>query len=389
MFHNMTKTPLAILIVTHHYPPQVSGIGNVAYQHAKYLASVGHQVMVVTSTAPHGSGEEPELPGVRVERVSAWSPLERMGVPFPLFSPRLVPVLYRAVRSADVVHVHDVFYISSLVAAFWAYLFHRVVVLLQHVDMIEHPRWVVRFAQRMVYATAGRFIFFVSTYILTLNDRVRSFVRRYGVPEHKLIDIVNGVNMELFHPGTSTEAAATRKKYGLRTDVPLVLFVGRFVPKKGFDVLVRARGEGYQIACVGGTTTQPSDEQVAFLGECSAAEVAALYRAADLFVLPSVSEGFPLSVQEAMASSVPVVITRDEGYERYRFDDAGIYFLREPSVEAVRVAITTLMSDVQRRKAMATYARTYAQEHFSWSQVGVVLEGVYHAARRNITSALA
>ena len=66
-------------------------------------------------------GFERDEDGVRTVRVTAWDGVEhRSGVPFPVFSPRLLLTLLREVRRADVVHVHDVLYTSSWVAALWA-----------------------------------------------------------------------------------------------------------------------------------------------------------------------------------------------------------------------------------------------------------------------------
>ncbi|HYF71638.1 MAG TPA: glycosyltransferase, partial [Nocardioides sp.] len=109
-----------VLHVAHQVLPHVGGLEAVVAAETRGLAARGWRVAVVGSagTAPGAAPGRRTEDGVDVVRVRAWNGLEeRFGVPFPLFSPRLLPALAREVRRADVVHVHDVLYVSSWVAA--------------------------------------------------------------------------------------------------------------------------------------------------------------------------------------------------------------------------------------------------------------------------------
>src|SRR5205814_5728233 len=99
---------------------------------------------------------------------------------------------------------------------------------------------------------------------------------------------------------------------------PRVLFVGRLVAKKGVDVAVhaaRAAGGAFELAVAGPGTLAPAPH-VEALGALPRERVAELYRAADAFLLPSRGEGFPLTIQEAMASGLPAFVLDDPGYHR-------------------------------------------------------------------------
>jgi starch synthase len=90
-----------------------------------------------------------------------------------------------------------------------------------------------------------------------------------------------------------------------------LLFVGRFVEKKGLAALrdLAAANPGWNLSLVGSGPIDPNAwglDNVQVLGRKDRAALAELYRAADALVLPSVGEGFPLVVQEAMASGLPV-----------------------------------------------------------------------------------
>ena len=114
-------------------------------------------------------------------------------------------------------------------------------------------------------------------------------------------------------------AAAIRQEAGGQ---PIVLFVGRLVKYKGVDVLLEAmRGVSATAMLVGDGPERAALQRIAeragvadrvkFLGEVSPAELAALYRACDLFVLPSVTrqEAFGVVLIEAMACGKPVIST--------------------------------------------------------------------------------
>lgn len=373
---------MKILLVSHYYPPHVGGMELVAFYQAKLLAAQGHSVTVVTSKV--GTEEHSGVfQGVEVVRVPALNLFEKKwGVPFPIFSPSLFFVLMRSAKKVDVVHVHDAFYMSSFFAAVCARWYRKPVVLMQHVEMIAHPSSLVMFLQKVVYATTGAYLFNVSSKILTLNDRVERFLAERGVPQHKLVAFLNGVDTDLFYPATTEEKQVLKEKLGLAPDKKTLLFVGRFVPKKGFQKLLGIHDARYQMVFCGGAKPEHAPDHAVFLGSMSHADTAQAYRAADAFVLPSVGEGFPLSVQEAMASGLPVITTNDSGYARYGFNHDLIRLIDNPTTQSVEVAINDLVSDPEHMKAMSRYSREYALAHFSWAKVIGTLIDIYKDARK-------
>ncbi len=257
--------------------------------------------------------------------------LERFGIPFPLFRPlKLVRAAYAAVRRADVVHVHDTLYMSSWIVSLWCRILRTPLLVTQHVAYIDHSWRAVPKIQRVVFRTVGRGTWRRALAVCYQNGRIRDTVASFGIPEDRLVPLPNGVDLERFLPVRSIgEKAAIRRRYGLPVDRQLVLFVGRLVQKKGYRHLVDAAEEqdDWSAVLVGAGSPVTTSERTIHLGALDAQDVTELYRACDLFVLPSTGEGFPLTMQEAMASGLPVVTTDDAGYDLYGIDHRRVVLL--------------------------------------------------------------
>ncbi len=370
---------MKILLACHYFEPHVGGIENVVASEARELCAAGHEVTVLTSAVGARLGSSMHPDGFRVVRVAAWNIAEeRFGAPFPLCAPSLVLQALRLVRAADVVHIHEVLYLPSWASALACKLAGKPYLLTQHVQVVAHDRSLVRTAQLLVYRTVGRAIFRGASRVAVLNDGVVDFVVEQGVAPERVFILPNGVDVERFRPPGEDERAAVRARFGLPPEGVLAVFVGRFVPKKGFDRALAATSDGYTIVFVGGDPPPEAagDPRAIFLGQLSRDDLAEVYRACDLFLLPSESEGFPLTAQEAMASGLPIVITDDPGYAPYALDRTHVGWL-DGSARQLLSLMHELAADPARRGAMARYALDYARTRFLWRDHARTLLGEY------------
>jgi D-inositol-3-phosphate glycosyltransferase len=371
---------LRVLLVCHYYPPHVGGIENVVRDEAVRLAALGHEVVVLTSGDRGGSTEEN---GFRVVRVAAWNGLERrIGVPFPVLSPGLLVQALRWAGWADVVHVHDCFYLTSWTAGVASALRRTPLVLTQHVATVDHPSVAVRTVQKLVYGVAGRALLRRARRVFTINEHVAQFVGTLGAGPDKVSVLENGVDGELFSPARNeAERRATRERYGLPLDRILVLFVGRLVPKKGIGLLLEAADPDYDLVVVGGgdAAALRGRPRVHHLGGRPTAEVAELYRACDVFALPTTGEVFTLVVKEAMSAGLPVVTTDEPGYGRYGLDGVSLALIPRDA-GSLCSALVQLAGDAALRERMSLAARAFAAERFSWYEHVDALEHHYRSA---------
>jgi phosphatidylinositol alpha-mannosyltransferase len=154
-----------------------------------------------------------------------------------------------------------------------------------------------------------------------------------------------------------------------RLAAPRILFVGRADdPRKNVALLLRAfalvrrRLPDVRLRIVGRPPTWPAPEGVEIVGVVP--ELAAELPAASLLVLPSFQEGFGIVGAEALASGVPVVVTPSGGPERLVTESGGGIVLSSFEEEELAAALTELLGDAARLRAMRLRGREYVvREH--------------------------
>ena len=363
-----------VLHVAHQCLPHIGGLETVVAAETRGLAGRGWDVALVSSAdtvAPGVSRED----GIRTVRVRAWNGLEPHGVPFPVFSPWLLVVLWREIRRADVVHVHDLLYLSSWIAALCCVLLRTPYVLHRHVGFVHHSSAFGRLVQRVVIHTIGRLMVRHAALVLPIDDHVAADLRS-SFPGARIEVLGNGVDTTAFRPMSEEERLAQRGVLGLPADRPLVLFVGRFVPKKGFQHLVAAASDDYDVVLVGGPPPPGVDDpRLHFLGGRPAAEMPAVYGCADVMVVASVGE-CPLTVLESMSTGLPLVANDDPALRSPWTAGPGVDFVDVASGD-LQQALEQLVSDRDVVRRRGAEARAYVQASFSWDAHVDRLERVY------------
>jgi glycosyltransferase involved in cell wall biosynthesis len=172
-------------------------------------------------------------------------------------------------------------------------------------------------------------------------------------------------------PASAAAAAAARRRFDLEAR-PVVLYVGKFSPGKGTDVLLQAarrlrdRAPRPQFVFVGEGTLASADEPwVSRLGALPNADVLALYAAADLVVVPSViPDALSRVILEAMASGRPVVGTRVGGTPELVVDRVTGLLVERGDVAGLASAIETLLADEALRARLGARARAHLEDRF-------------------------
>jgi len=370
----------AVLHVAHHCLPHIGGLETVVAAETRGLAARGWDVTLLSSAyaevsihrsqargtrPPAGPGVRDEA-GVRTVRLRSWNGLEtRFGVPFPVFTPWLLVTMRREVRRAELVHVHDPLYLTSWAAGLWCLLLRRPYVVHRHVGFVHHSSWLVRLVQRVVLGSVARVVLRRATAVLAIDERIAGETRDV-VPDPGRVHVLgNGVDTDLFRPAAPEERLRTRRRHGLPEDRPLVLFVGRFVPKKGFDKVAAAAGDEYDLVFVGGDRPSGlSDRRLHFLGGLPADEMPAVYGCADVMVVASVGE-CPLTVLEALSVGLPVVLNEDPALHTDWTSGPGVRFV-DMAGGHLRATLEDLTGDLAGTRAIGAEGLEHVRARFSW-----------------------
>ena len=195
-----------------------------------------------------------------------------------------------------------------------------------------------------------------------------------------------GVDPQRFRPLDGAERAEVRRKYRIDPERPLVLGLSRLVPRKGFDVLIRAVAgldDSVQLAIAGSgrderrlmdlAVSHQVHPRVRFLGRLPADEIAPLYASADVFSMLCrdrfgglEAEGFGIVFVEAAACGVPSVAGRSGGSHEAVVDGETGFVVPPRDVDAVRDALARLLGDDALRARLGAAARERAVTELSY-----------------------
>lgn len=377
-----------VVLVTHYFPSHGGGVEAVAWELASRLAASGKVEIAWYSSDTDAAPAD--APGLRHVPISAWNVAERrFGFPYPLWSPSGLAKLVRGVREADAIHLHDCLYLPSVVAWAAARLSRRPVVVTQHIGAIPYRNPVLRAALALANRIFGQLVLGTSTQAVFISETVRryfgGFVRFRSPPPV----VPNGVDAERFVPVDRARREALRAALGIEHDQPLLLFVGRFVEKKGLHLLrqLAQRLPRARWIFAGWGPLHPADwglGNVSVPGKLAREALIPLYQAADLLVLPSVGEGFPLVVQEAMACGTPALIADETAAA---CPAAGALLLHEPlqgDDEAGRWAarLQALLASPESLAELRPQVAAFARRHWSWTSCAEHYAGIFAACVR-------
>ncbi|MGN6398251.1 MAG: glycosyltransferase family 4 protein [Mucilaginibacter sp.] len=224
-------------------------------------------------------------------------------------------------------------------------------------------------------------------------------IKHYGVPAEKITIIPCGFSGQEFHPVEKQEA---RKQLNLQPEEHIILQLGRMVPRKGVDNVVRAVGKlnandkKVKLVIVGGENDNPDPcenpelfrlqniakeygvaENIHFAGRKGRNQLKYYYSAADIFITTPWYEPFGITPLEAMACGTPV-IGANVGGIKYSVVDGETGALVPPEdPEGLANKISELIFDKERLRQLGENAIKRVNQYFTWASVADKMNALY------------
>jgi len=388
-----------VLHLSWEYPPLVyGGLGRHVHALAEAQAAAGHDVVVVTQhPGTAGVALDERVGGVRVLRAPHDPPVIEMTD----FLAWVVSLEHALVRPAlalgrtwvpEVVHAHD--WVVAHAAATLRHAFGVPVVATMHAtEAGRHQGWLPSDLSRSIHTTEW-WLTFEARRVITCSSSMRDEVTRlFELPPEKVDVVRNGVDLARWRT-THRATAAAREEYAGAG--PLVVFSGRLEYEKGVATLIdamptlRRRFPDIRLVVVGKggmadelrqrAVVKRLGKSVRFTGFLAEPELAAVYAAADVAVVPSTYEPFGLVALEAAALGTPLVVARTGGLAEFVQDrETGLLFAPFDHA-ALADAVTEVLSDQVLARRIASAAKRRLTRDHTWSAVAVDTVATYRRA---------
>jgi glycosyltransferase involved in cell wall biosynthesis len=392
-----------LLYVTPGYKPadKLGGVPNSSSALAEQMQKRGHDVTVFTTNSNYDE-DLAVTPNIRhmVEGVSVWyftqsDPLKRVGPRYfsqslgYLYSPAMKVKLKETICYFDLVHTQMPFVYPTYIASVFANKARKPLFYHQR-GLLDPERLQFRaLKKRLYFSLFEKKILRRATTLIALSDTELENYRKLGV-ETPCRVVPNGIDvshfrtapLDLSHPWAAGMEGKT-----------IVLFLGQLLPIKGPDLLLQAFlrvARAYPDAVLILAGPDPVQmgarlraiahsaglaDRVVLTGTVSGESKLDLLARADIFCLPSSSEGFSMAILEAMASYSALLITPGCCFPRLSSAGAGIEV--ERSIDAITDGLRQLLSSDSVRDMYAQKALTLAQIEYSWEQVARSMEDTY------------
>ncbi|MEG3630337.1 glycosyltransferase family 4 protein [Streptomyces poriticola] len=375
---------MRVVIVTESFPPDVNGVAHCALQTARHLVDRGHEpVVVAPAPAPVNKGDAlAPCPVVHVPSLPLPGyPQVRVALP----SRRLAATI--AEHRADVVHLASPFVLGVRGMAAAARLGVPAVAVYQ-TDLAGYARTYMGAGEAAAWRRI-RSVHSAADLTLAPSSASRSDLEAHGVPRVRLWP--RGVDTVRFRPDLRDDAL--RRELAPNGEL-IVGYVGRLAPEKQIELLAETCAlDGVRLVIVGDGPSRAGLEQelpgAVFLGRRTGDDLARVFASLDVFAHTGPFETFCQTVQEAMASGVPVVAPAVGG--PLDLVDHGRTGLLVPPRDATAVgdAVRALAADPALRTAYGAAGRATVEGR-TWAAVGDRLIGHYAdvlAARKAVLAA--
>ena len=370
------------------------GAPYVVYEISKRLSERGHEVTVYTTDAndkySRVSNGIKNTEGVNVYYFKNIS--NSLAYEHKLFiSPGMVTAMREEINNFDIIHLHDFRTFQNIIAHHYAKKYGVPYIVQAHGSVV---RIIKKQRLKSVFDTLfGYAILKDSKKLIALNRSESERLNDMGVDENKIEIVPNGIALSEYDD--LPQKGDFRKEYSIRDDEKIILYLGRIHKIKGVDLLVKAFSnlvkelDNVRLVIVGPddgflSTLKIQIEnlkirgKILLTGPLYESDKLKTYVDADVYVLPSVYETFPLTVLEACACGTPVIVTDRCGIADIIDNEVG-YVVQYDEEELENALFKILTNDALRERFKENAKRK--SNDYNWDMIIERIEKVYKEGR--------
>lgn len=290
------------------YPAVIGGIGLSVHELAKFQASEGHAVTVFTMNQKNLPKKE-FIDGYHIEHFSSFLNIYNNSISFDL-----IIALLKSRKQFDIIHAHSHLFYSTNICTLIRLIGRATPLVITNHGLLSAsvPDWVNKFYKTCITPL----IYHIADHAICYTEIEKKLLMDLGISGKKISIVHNGIDTSQFYPDPFLKKA----------DPLQILWVGRFVPGKGVEYLIDAfslvmkKQNNVQLILLGqGGQMKEIQEKITKNGLTSNVKIIEyienprlreLYTRSKIFVLPSLMEGVPRTMLEAMACGIPVIVTK-------------------------------------------------------------------------------
>jgi glycosyltransferase involved in cell wall biosynthesis len=230
-------------------------------------------------------------------------------------------------------------------------------------------------------------------FLISVSPNFIELVRKYGV-KTSIVHIPNAVDFETVNSNVNSKNILNR--YSLSDNTFFISFIGRLVPQKGVDILIKAIpqvntffenciylviGDGSHRKDLENLVKKLNLKNVIFTGAVHHSQVPEFISASDIIVLPSLgAEGSPRILLEAMACEKPIIATNVGGIKGIIIDGKTGLLIEEGNAQKITESIISLLKNKKLREEIGKNAYEFIKDKFTWQRVGNETLRIYNKA---------
>ena len=367
---------MKILQVISYFTPRKGGDVNVCYNLSKQLAMRGHEVTIITSDHEFDKDYADSIEQVGVKVIPFHCIADICAF---LVAPSMKKWLKCNINKFDLIHLHNFRSYQNNVVCHYAMKYRVPYVLHAHGNVLPHS---ARIQLKKLYDIVwGNKTYKNAAKVIALHKTEADQYKKMGVVENKIEIIPNGIDLSEYE--RLPERGQFRKRYNIKDDEKIVLYLGRIHRTKGIDLLIAAYSElvkdmqdtklaivgpddGYLSELKKQTTQLGIVDKVLFTGPLFKHDKLTAYVDADVFVTPKFS-GLPVTFIEACACGLPIITTNNGDKLDWIHNRTGIVVDYEKT--QIKNALYKILTDDTLRKSFGEEGKRLVRETYSWDSI--------------------